>query len=155
MFKNTKHRTEDFLMGAVFGAAIATVAALLFAPQSGKKTRQDIGKRTHETKEQASEYFEIAKDKGSEIYQSARDTGEKYWDDVTNQAETTLDKVTSKIKSDDSEDVKISEDQSVKDVIEEAESGMKTAEVNEGADETALKQKKEADQKTDKEDGSI
>ena len=155
MFSNKKHRPEDVLIGAIFGAAIATVTALLFAPQSGKKTRHDISKRTHDTKEQASEYFEIAKDKGSEIYQSARDTGEKYWDDVTNQAETTLDKVTSKIKSDDSEDVKISDDQSVKDVIKEAESEMETTEVNEGADETALKQKKEADKQTDKEDGDI
>lgn len=159
MFNNNKHRAEDFLMGAVFGASVAAVAALLFAPQSGKKTREDISRRTQETKEQAGEYFEIAKDKGSEIYQTARDTGEKYWDDVTHQAESTLDKVTSKIKSDssDSEDVKISENQSVDDVIEEAEEELKASpEVNEGADEKDLKQKEAADKETDKEeDGYI
>ena len=78
---------------------------------------------------------------------------------MTNQAESTLDKVTSKIKSDDSdsEDVKISDDQTVDDVIEEAEEELKASpEVNEGADEKDLKQKEASDKETDKEeDGYI
>ena len=36
-----------FLKGLGIGAAVAGIGALLFAPKSGKETREDIGKGFH------------------------------------------------------------------------------------------------------------
>jgi len=41
-------KKTNFLAGAALGAAIGTVAALLLAPKSGKKTRDDIKKLAKE-----------------------------------------------------------------------------------------------------------
>ena len=43
-----------FLKGLGIGAAVAGIGALLFAPKSGKETREDIGKGFHEAKDQLS-----------------------------------------------------------------------------------------------------
>ena len=44
-------------LGAIFGA----IAGLLFAPKSGKETREDIKKFAQDTKEKGEELFEGAK----------------------------------------------------------------------------------------------
>lgn len=60
-------RAEGFLVGTIVGAGVAAVAALLFAPKSGKELRQDISDQTSNIAHQASEY------------------GTKYYDDAKNQ----------------------------------------------------------------------
>jgi gas vesicle protein len=47
-------KKSGFLKGLGLGALIAGVGALLFAPKSGKETREDIGKGFHEAKDQLS-----------------------------------------------------------------------------------------------------
>lgn len=86
----------DFIIGAIFGAAIAGVTALLFAPQSGEKTRRDIRDKANETVDQANQYFEVAKDKGNEIYDNAVQTGEEQWKKMTDKAEQASDEVANK-----------------------------------------------------------
>lgn len=111
MFDDKNRGVGDFLLGAVVGGLVAGVTALLFAPQSGEKTRKDIADRAKETKEQADEYFEIAKGKGNEIYQNARETGEKYWSEVQTQAENVINQVNSSFKKETpTEDIKLSEE---------------------------------------------
>ncbi len=55
-----------FLIGAALGAAVA----LLYAPQSGERTRRVIGKRVREGRE-------VLTDSGRELYEKGRDLYEK------------------------------------------------------------------------------
>jgi len=71
-----------FLLGAVSGAAVA----LLYAPQTGEKTREYLGERAREGRQRAAEFAEkgrdafnqgretisAAIDRGREAYQQAR-----------------------------------------------------------------------------------
>lgn len=62
-----KGRTEGLIIGVVLGAAVATVASLLFAPKSGKDLRKDISEGTSKTLEQADDYLDTAKKQGSKL----------------------------------------------------------------------------------------
>ena len=55
-----------FVLGAISGAAVA----LLYAPQSGKETRDYLGERAREGRERAA----AAAEKGREIMQQGRET---------------------------------------------------------------------------------
>lgn len=57
-----------FLAGLVIGAGVA----LLFAPQSGKKTRREIARRAEDTKEYLEEAGEELIAKGRELIEQAR-----------------------------------------------------------------------------------
>ncbi|MGE2808645.1 YtxH domain-containing protein, partial [Escherichia coli] len=50
----------SFIKGAIVGAG----AALLFAPKSGKETREDLRKKYEESKDTANEYAVLAREKG-------------------------------------------------------------------------------------------
>jgi len=56
-----------FLLGALLGAAAGAVAGILFAPRSGKETRQIIGEKSKEYVDKGKEFVEkgtgIAKEK--------------------------------------------------------------------------------------------
>lgn len=54
---------KSFVKGAIVGAG----AALLFAPKSGKETREDLRKKFEESKDTANEYAELAREKGQEV----------------------------------------------------------------------------------------
>ncbi|MDR1990929.1 MAG: YtxH domain-containing protein [Acidobacteriaceae bacterium] len=56
----------SFLLGAVSGAAVA----LLYAPTSGRETREYLGERAREGRERAA----VAADRGREIVQQGRET---------------------------------------------------------------------------------
>ncbi|MCA9376577.1 YtxH domain-containing protein [Candidatus Nomurabacteria bacterium] len=51
----------SFVKGAVAGAIAGTVAGVLFAPKSGKETRNDIKKKAQELKTQAEDVYKKAK----------------------------------------------------------------------------------------------
>lgn len=55
---------EKVLISFIGGAAVGAAAALLLAPQSGEKTREDLKKFMDEN---ADKLAEMAKTKGSEI----------------------------------------------------------------------------------------
>lgn len=57
-----------FLAGLVIGAGVA----LLFAPQSGKKTRREIVRRAEDTREYLEETGEDLIAKGRELIEQAR-----------------------------------------------------------------------------------
>lgn len=55
------------------GAAVGAVLALLFAPKSGKETREDIVKKFEDSKDVATDYAEKAKVKGEEVGHAAEE----------------------------------------------------------------------------------
>ena len=63
----------SFLLGGVVGAGLA----LLFAPQSGRETRQKIKDLTDDVKDKTTEYVKQAKEKAASIV----DDGKEYYDE--------------------------------------------------------------------------
>jgi gas vesicle protein len=71
---------NNILMSATAGSVIGAIAALLLAPKSGKRLRNDI----YET-------YEDITEKGQDIYEDAVDTGQKVADMATEYASTIKD----------------------------------------------------------------
>lgn len=76
---NKEASIKNFMLGAIFGALVSAVAALLFAPKSGKELRKDISESTTKTLENTDEYFERAREKGTEVMQSVEDAAVSYY----------------------------------------------------------------------------
>jgi gas vesicle protein len=57
----------SFLLGALSGAALA----ILFAPRSGRETREILGEKLRETAERSRELGERAVEKGKEVAEDA------------------------------------------------------------------------------------
>lgn len=56
-----------FALGALFGAVVGGVAALLTAPKSGKETRADLKKKADEVKQVATDKAVETKKKAEEV----------------------------------------------------------------------------------------
>lgn len=76
--------TGKFILGAVLGA----VGAILFAPKSGKETREELKSKAQETSDKANKKYAEVKTKalevetevrarGAELADKAKDVGEK------------------------------------------------------------------------------
>ena len=65
-----------FFLGTVFGATIAGVSALLFAPKSGEAFREDLKNELEDLKLRADEYKELARERGAELYDTATEKSE-------------------------------------------------------------------------------
>ena len=85
-------RMEGLVVGALFGAAVAAIATLLFAPKSGKELRKDIGEGTSKTLEHADEYLDTAKKKGSKMVEDAEKSASQYLDLAAGKSEGALSK---------------------------------------------------------------
>lgn len=64
-------KNSRFFLGALFGASIAGVAALLYAPKSGKELRRDIANEIDRLVEETEEYVDYAVERGVEMYDTA------------------------------------------------------------------------------------
>ncbi len=64
-------KTSDFLKGALIGGLIGAAAGILFAPKSGKETREDIARKTDEIIKKAKEEYEVALEKSKKAYETA------------------------------------------------------------------------------------
>jgi len=60
MNNNNGSYTRGFLIGAVIGGAVGTVAALLFAPKSGRELRREISDKTDDVVDKAQQLFNKA-----------------------------------------------------------------------------------------------
>lgn len=65
-----------FFLGAMVGAAVAGITALLYAPKSGKELREDLNQQSANAKGSAKEYADIAKEKGKEMKTVAKDASD-------------------------------------------------------------------------------
>lgn len=82
---------EGFLLGAIFGAVVSTIAALLFAPKSGKEFRKDISEGTARTLESTDEYLELAREKGTKVIHDVEDAALAYFNLATGKAEEVVE----------------------------------------------------------------
>jgi len=66
------------VIGLLVGAAIGAGLGLLYAPQSGKKTRREIQKQAMEIKERAEDLGKTVKKRAEEIGENVAEGAEKY-----------------------------------------------------------------------------
>jgi gas vesicle protein len=65
-------------IGLIAGALIGAGLGILYAPQSGRKTRRDIQRQAQEIKGKAEEFGETVKKRAEEISDTVSDNAEKY-----------------------------------------------------------------------------
>ena len=65
--------TEDWLKGLFVGGLIGAVLGLLYAPKSGKETREDICKSAGDMYEKAKQQYEQARMKMDELAGSGKE----------------------------------------------------------------------------------
>lgn len=61
-------RCGDFVKGLIIGGILGAVAGVLYAPKSGKETREDIGKKADEWLVRAKVEYDKAAEKSKKIY---------------------------------------------------------------------------------------
>ncbi|RNC70993.1 MAG: YtxH domain-containing protein [Desulfuromonadales bacterium] len=72
----SEERNNTVVVGALMliaGGILGAGTALLFAPQSGRKTRRDIGKYVRKTRNEAEEMVEDFSDKVSDVVENLND----------------------------------------------------------------------------------
>lgn len=62
---------EGFVKGVILGGLIGAALGILYAPQSGRKTRRDISRNAEDLLETAKEEYEAALKKSGRAYDSA------------------------------------------------------------------------------------
>ena len=65
------NQIEGFIKGIILGGVIGAVIGILYAPQSGRKTRKDINRKAEELLAKAKEEYEATLKKSSKAYESA------------------------------------------------------------------------------------
>jgi gas vesicle protein len=64
-------RNGDLFVGLLIGGLIGVVAGVLFAPKSGKETREDIARTTDDLLYRAKDEYEKAVEKSKAVYEEA------------------------------------------------------------------------------------
>jgi gas vesicle protein len=65
------NQIEGFIKGIVIGGVIGAVIGILYAPQSGRKTRENIGGKAEELLAKAKKEYEATLKKSGKAYESA------------------------------------------------------------------------------------
>jgi gas vesicle protein len=65
------NQLEGFTKGILLGGVIGAVIGILYAPQSGRKTREDIDRKAEEFLTKAKKEYEAAMKKSGKAYESA------------------------------------------------------------------------------------
>jgi gas vesicle protein len=64
-------KNGDFVAGLIVGGLIGAVIGILYAPKSGKETREEIGRKADELLSKAREEYEVAVAKSRKTYETA------------------------------------------------------------------------------------
>ena len=64
-------KSNDLLKGLFIGGLIGVVLGILYAPKSGKETREDIARTTEELLSKGKEEYEKAVERSKEAYEAA------------------------------------------------------------------------------------
>jgi gas vesicle protein len=65
------NQIEGFIKGIILGSVIGAAIGVLYAPQSGRKTREDIADAAEELLTKAKEEYEAVLKKSGKAYESA------------------------------------------------------------------------------------
>ena len=65
------NQIEGFIKGIILGGVIGAGIGILYAPQSGRKTREDINRKAEEFLTKAKEEYEATLKKSNKAYESA------------------------------------------------------------------------------------
>ncbi len=110
MSNNNSHSGFAFFSGMVIGAAIGAIAGLLYAPESGEKTRKRVSDKTREIsdelldqfddlKENVNNILEDVKQTGSELIENVKKTGTEVLEDVKKTGTNVIEEVKEASKS--------------------------------------------------------
>lgn len=64
------NRTLEFLKGVLIGGVLGAVAALLYAPKSGRETREELGHKMDDLYSKAREEYEASLERAKRSYDS-------------------------------------------------------------------------------------
>jgi gas vesicle protein len=65
------NRVDDFIKGLLVGGLIGAAIGILYAPKSGKETREDLSRKAEELIEKAKAEYEFALEKSKKAYETA------------------------------------------------------------------------------------
>lgn len=91
---NSEYRDAlNFIVGMTLGALVGTTAALLLAPQSGKRTRRQLARKAEELGDTATEAFDEAREETRRLAdRTARET-KRLADRARTRADRTSDRL--------------------------------------------------------------
>jgi gas vesicle protein len=64
------NRTLEFIKGLIVGGAIGAIAAILYAPKSGRETRQELAGKVDDIYGKAREEYEASLERAKRTYES-------------------------------------------------------------------------------------
>jgi gas vesicle protein len=96
---DSRGTTKSFLIGMLTGAAAGGLAALLYAPKSGREMRKDIGKQKDRLIKEGERQMNLAKGKVADIIESSRKKAENIMNDAKNKYENLKSSTTDLISS--------------------------------------------------------
>lgn len=115
--KAETRETKDFLTGVIIGSVIGSLAALLFAPKSGKDLRTEIQSKANFALDKSDQVKNIVIQKGNDVRELANDAKEKLTKAVQEQTNFLVGAVQSMTKKSGDEAIEVLED--AKQTIEE------------------------------------
>jgi gas vesicle protein len=65
------NKSGDFMAGLIVGGLLGAVIGILYAPKSGRETREEIGQKTDELLAKVKEEYEYAAEKSRKAYEAA------------------------------------------------------------------------------------
>lgn len=80
--------SKGFLLGLLAGGAAGSIAALLYAPKSGRELRKDIRKKSREIINETEQYAANTKNRAAEIISDARKKAENLILDARTKADS-------------------------------------------------------------------
>lgn len=94
---NSNSNAAGFLLGALTGALIGAGVALLFAPKTGKKMREDLMKTYEGASEKISSFASDAFDRAGEVVGRASDRASDLVDQAAGTAHDAVDQGRNKV----------------------------------------------------------
>ena len=91
MTNEAKGMGKGLLIGVLSGAAVGSVVALLYAPKSGKKLREDIKTKSQDIVDDTDKYFSNVKEKAEKIFKDVKKKFELLVGDTEENIDTLID----------------------------------------------------------------